>query len=222
MDQFKVRLGLIKVLIEYAKVSIKNYYSILIAVIFTSVLFVFLPEIANDNSVISIIINILLAIVSGISLVVLCNIISKAKIIPNKNDVVITIIMALVYWFANSSLVVLASIFPAYKSAIATILPIIIDITFMFYLSKNVIIKTRRVTNGRDMIFLLKYGILYYFLRIVSIILIGIALRSIIGGQDGTRYLPAIGNMIRLLFIPVVFYYFHFIENKEKEIGSII
>jgi len=53
-------------------------------------------------------------------------------------------------------------------------------------------------------------------------ILIGIVVRSIIGGQDVTRYLPAIGNMIRILFLPVVLYYLYYIENMEKEIGSII
>ena len=95
----------------YRIASYNVCYTKLLRVIFTSVLFVFLPEIANGNSVLSIIFNILLAIVSGLSLVVLCNIISKATIIPNKKDVVITIIIAFLYWFANSSLVVLASIF---------------------------------------------------------------------------------------------------------------
>lgn len=89
-------------------------------------------------------------------------------------------------------------------------------------ISKNVILRTKRVNQRGDIIFLIKYGIFYFIIKIILMIFLGILIKTVMSGSNTTKYLPAVGNFIRLIILPMVVLYFYSIEKEEQEIGNSI
>ena len=215
MEQFKVKIGLINIIIGYAKkikIIIPVYCSI---ILISSFFYIFIAKITITNVVYSISSSMILSLITGSSLRYLGYKLIDVIIDKHLTSIINILLISFCYGIANISILVIIDFLSSFKTLILQVLPIMIDITFISFVYKY-IKKDNSNNKIKDITFYIKFGLFYFFARIISMMIISLLLSSVLPIEERVKYFPTIGNIIKLIFLPILFHYFACIEDKES------
>lgn len=217
MKEYKLKIGLFELEKNYISTFFrKNILPLLIISIIIDILK--LNIIKNLSEVYFILVNYIFLLISNFILFFTVKVILGKKY--EKKELIkpilkVSIIITIYILITNAFVLII-------PASILQIIYIVLDLLLMksFY----IILENKYIKNTKeDNIFFVKYGIEYYFVRIVFMLILGILTKQIIQiiipELEVTEYFNIIYNLVKILFLPVVCFYFNYKKIKANNIG---
>lgn len=215
MKEYQFKISLFELEKKYLSTFFrKSILPLIVISIITDILKLYISKMLIGINLI--LVNYIFLLISNIILFLAVKIILDKKYEKKEMiKVVIKVSAIITAYLLITNVLVLINIIPA---IILQIIYIVLDLLLMksFY----IVLENRYIKNTKeDNIFFVKYGIEYYIVRIIFILIIGIVTKQLIQivnpKLEIQEYLNAIYNLVKILLLPVVCFYFDYKKNNK-------
>lgn len=221
MKEFQLKIGLFELEKNYISTFCKKGLIILPFLVISIITDILKLNISKYLMGINLlIVNFIFLLISNFILFFTVKIILDKKLERNELiEVLIKVSLIVIIYILITNVLAFLSIIPA---RILHIVYIILDLFLMksFY---NVLENKYKKNTKEDNIFFVKYGIEYFFVRVIFLLIIAMITKQIFEVVNPEleiqEYLNTIFNLVKIFLLPVVSFYFSYKKIKVKNIG---